>query len=158
MKWFEFELTVTHNVEAFIAKIRRIRAESNFSLVVLEGINAIQKYQRMLSPKGKDGNIPRSIAAGRIIKQGNTWVGTSLTNYGPAIFTNEGTGIHGPLGATYPITQIRTYKKGPNAGNEYEVNIDHPGIRGTHWWEKGAAIGSTLALRSFEDKVERLLR
>lgn len=153
---FEIKLKAEHNYGDLMRDLIRIQTQADFSQVVLEGINAIQQAQRKEAPKGH-GNIPRSIRPARIVRTGNTWSATSQTNYGPAIFTNEGTGTHGPSGRPYPIVQRRTYKSGPRAGDEYEINIMHPGIKGTHWWERGAEIGSPLALEAFKRKVDRML-
>lgn len=155
---FDIDFRTEHDVGDFLAEVRRIRNEADFSQVVLEGINAIQKFQRQMAPTHKFASIPRSIHAGKIIQRGNVWSAESTTSHGPAIFTNEGTGTHGPSGSPYQIIQRRTYQSGPRKGQEYEINITHPGIRGTHWWERGAEMGSSLAIRSFQNKVERILR
>ena len=153
----EIHFRAEHDFGDMERDIKRIRREADFSQVVLDGIQAIQHHQRREAPKGR-GNIPRSIRPARVIKNGrNSWSGTSMTNYGPAIFTNEGTGTHGPSGSAYPIIQRRQYKSGPRAGDDYEVNIMHPGIRGTHWWERGAEKGTPLALEIFKRKVDRML-
>lgn len=146
------------NFNDYAEYIRRIRRESDFSQVVLEGITAIQNAQKAIAPRGKLGNIPRNIPVARISRTGHTWKGVSRTTYGPAVFTNKGTGTHGPKGSSYPITQNRIYKRGPLAGKSYQVNIDHPGIKGTGWWEKGAEMGGEIALESFRRKVTRMLR
>lgn len=152
------ELSVKHNVDEFRRELSRIRRESDFSQVVLEGISHIQRFQRAFAPKGR-GNIGRSIRPARVVKQGSSsWHADSKTNYGPAIFTNEGTGLHGPKGSTYEIIQRRQYKSGPRKNDEYEINITHPGVRGTHWWERGMEAGSPLALEAFKRKVDRVLR
>lgn len=159
MATIENELHVKHNLGDMLADLRRIKREDDFTLVALEGIQAIQRYQKKFAPKGKQGSIPRSIKPARVSKRGHTWTGVSRTTHPPAIFTNEGTGIHKPGGGErYPITQERTYKSGPLKGQPYEVNILHPGIRGTHWWDRGFGVGSQLAIESFVRKVERVLR
>lgn len=87
-----------------------------------------------------------------------SWSALSQSKYGPAIFTNEGTGLHGPKGSKYEIIQRRKYKRGPNKDKEYEVNIKHPGIKGTGWWERGTEMGTPKALEAFKRKVDRILR
>jgi hypothetical protein len=152
------EIKAEHNFGDMQRELMRIRSEADFSLTVLEGIQAIQHHQRREAPKGH-GNIPRSIRPARVIRNGrNSWSGTSMTNYGPAIFTNEGTGTHGPSGRPYPIVQRRTYKSGPRMGQEYEINIMHPGIRGQRWWERGIEKGTPLAFEAFKRKVDTMLK
>jgi hypothetical protein len=153
----DINLRAEHDFGDMERDLKRIRKEADFSQEVLVGIQAIQHAQRREAPKGR-GNIARSIRPARVTKNGrNSWSGTSMTNYGPAIFTNEGTGTHGPSGRPYPIIQRRQYKTGPRAGDDYEINIMHPGIRGTQWWERGADKGAPLALEAFKRKVDRML-
>lgn len=151
-------LRARHEFGDAIDYMRKVKGESDFSQEVLVGINAIQRAQKNLAPRGKQGRIPASIKAARITKTQNMWSAVSRTSYGPAVFTNEGTGTHGPKGAPYEIVQNRVYKSGPLAGQSYIVNIMHPGIRGTHWWEAGAVIGSKIGLEAFRRKVGRILR
>lgn len=153
----DIDVNVEHNVLETKVRLERIKREANFSQVVLTGITAIQKNQRALAPGSR--NIARSIRPARVIREGaHSWSATTRTNYAPAIFTNEGTGLHGPKASKYNITQRRVYKSGPRRGNEYEVNISHPGVRGTHWWERGIEAGSPLALETFKRKIDRMLR
>lgn len=151
-------LEVEHNFGDLIEDLARIRKESNFSQVVLTGINAIRKAQQQVAPTGKDRSIPGSIRANHVVSRDNYWYSDSITNEPRAIFTNEGTGMYGPSKSPYPIVQNRTYQSGPRRGESFIVNIMHPGIRGTHWWEKGADLGGIIALAAFDAKVERILR
>lgn len=151
-------LEVEHNFGDLTEDLRRIRREANFSQVVLTGISAIANAQRRAAPLGKERSIPGSIKTGSVVTRDNYWYADSKTNEPRAIFTNEGTGIHGPSKQPYPIVQQRTYQSGPNRGEDYIVNIMHPGIRGTHWFEKGADVGGIVALVAFDAKVERMLR
>ncbi len=154
----DININIEHNLDSFREELGRIRREANFSQVVLIGIQEIQRHQRREAPKGR-GNIPRSIRPARVVRDGpNSWSATSKTNYGPAIFTNEGTGLHGPKGSRYEIIQRRQYKSGPRRGDDYEINISHPGVRGTHWWERGIEKGSPMALETFKRKVDTMLR
>ncbi len=142
----------------FKTLLTRIRTESDFSQVVLTGINEIQREQRLAAPIRKNRSIPKSIKAGRVVQKRNTWQADSSTDLVQAVVTNVGSGLHGPSRSAYPITQTRRYRSGPNKGQEYEINISHPGVRGTHWWERGTELGGLLAFRSFQNKVERMLR
>jgi hypothetical protein len=136
--------------------LRRIKREANFAQVVLEGINAIQKFQRQLAPVGKTGRGPhgrigRSILPARIYQRsdGSAWA-ESRTGYGPAIFTSEGTGEWGPRRRPYFVAA-----ESDDAGSR---GYFHPGQRGTNWWERGANLGSPIALAAFQRKVEHMLR
>jgi hypothetical protein len=138
------------------ADLLRIRKELNFSQVVLDGINAIQKFQRMLAPightgRGPHGNIPRKILPARVYQRGDgsAWA-WSRTSYGPAIFTSEGTGQFGPRNRPYFVA-----RENEETGSR---GYFHPGQRATHWWERGANMGSPFALASFERKVKHALR
>lgn len=152
------QIHARHNIEEGRAYYGKVKGEADFAQEVLIGIQAIQRAQKNLAPRGKDGRIPASISAGRITKAQNTWSSISRTSYGPAVFTNEGTGTHGPKGMPYEIVQNRVYQSGPLKGQAYTVNILHPGIRGTHWWEAGAEVGSKVGLEAFRRKVDRILR
>ena len=132
--------------------VRQINHDMDLSQVVLEGINSMQRYQRYYAPVGETGpgphgRIPRSIRPARVMRRNNSASATSRTDYGPAIFTNEGTGT----------------KSGGGGGRPYFIprgasGFWHPGIRGTHWWERGAERGSIIALAAFRRKVERTLQ
>lgn len=143
------ELDVEHDYEKLREYSERIRAEANLSQVVLTGIQAMQTIQRSMSPIDKDRRIPASIRPARISRTGNTWSGVSRTTYGPAVFTNEGTGTHGPKGSKYPIH---------NAFGIEGNTIMHPGIQGTHWWDTSSALGGKIALEGFKRKVKRMMR
>ncbi len=151
-----FLLQAHHTYGSMHDDLFRIQSESDFTQVALEGIQEIQRMQRYSAPIGKGrlgrgethGRIPRSIKPARVQRlTGGSAAGVSRTTYGPAIFTNEGTGIHRAGGSPYFI----------GVGDEGE-GFNHPGIRGTHWWERGLDLGSPMALRAFERKVERMLR
>lgn len=151
-----YTIKAHHNYGGFREELVRIRKESDFTQVVIDGINAMQSGQRKFAPIGRGklkqgeshGRIPRSIGPARIYRGNNgSASGVSRTTYGPAIFTNEGTGTHRPGGSPYFI----------GVGDEGDGYM-HPGIRGTHWWERGANYGSPIALRAFQNKVERMLK
>jgi hypothetical protein len=133
----------------------RMQKETNFSQTVLNGINAIQKFQRQYAPigktgKGPHGNIPRSIKPARVHTRpdGSAWA-ESKTDYGPAIFTSEGTGQFGPRKRPYFIAR--------HSSSYNSRGYWHPGQRGTNWWDRGANFGSVIALSGFQRKVERIL-
>lgn len=146
--------SVWNNWGQYLDAVRVInsRLPNDMSQVVLEGINAMQKYQRQYAPVGETGSgphgrIPRSIRPARVMRRNNSASATSRTDYGPAIFTNEGTGT----------------KQSHGGGRPYFIPIGssgfwHPGIRGTHWWERGAERGSIIALAAFRRKIERTLQ
>lgn len=138
------------------ADLIRIRKSLNFSQVVLEGINTIQKWQRFSAPightgRGPHGRIPRSIRPARVFQRpdGSAWA-TSRTNYGPAIFTSEGTGQWGPSKRPYFIA-----RENELTGSR---GYFHPGQRGTGWWERGLDMATPFALQAFQRKVESALR
>lgn len=141
MAEISIELELLTSFRWMIKELQRIKSELNFSLVVEEGITRIRAAQRQAAPigktgKGPHGRIPKSIQQSNVMEfRGEQWEATSTTSYGPAIFTNEGT---------------RSYMMW-NGGR-------HPGLQAQGWWEKGTAIGEPLALRAFEEKVERVLR
>jgi hypothetical protein len=56
--------------------------------------------------------------------------------------------LHGPEKSEYFIPR-------PDWGEGR--GIMHPGIRGTHWFERGANLGSPLALAAFRAKVMTIL-
>lgn len=147
-------LSLWHNWGDFLQAVRKIEAEGDFSLVVLKGMNAIQKYQRQYAPKGRQKRVVRSIQTARITKRGNIVSAVSKSNYGPAIFTNEGTGSFKTWGSTSPnwSAKRRAYFIPQGSGGYW-----HPGIHGTHWWERGAERGSIIALAAFRRKVETML-
>ena len=128
----------------------RIARESDFSQVVLEGVNEMARSLRREAPIGRAGSIPPSIKSGRVTKKGDTYTGITWTNLKQAVFTNEGTGTHRAGGSPYNIEKT-TLK-----GRKY--TIQHPGIKAQHWWERGANLASPLALRSFKKKVDRIMR
>lgn len=149
--------SVWENWGEYLEAVRRINSAlpNDMSQVVLEGINAMQRYQRQYAPigetgEGPHGRIPRSIKPARVIRRNNSASATSRTDYGPAIFTNEGTGSkqRGGGGRAYFI---------PRAFGR-EGGVLHPGIRGTMWWERGAERGSIIALEAFRRKIERTLQ
>jgi hypothetical protein len=152
-------IKVHHDFGDMEADLRRIQRGMDFSQVVLEGINAIQKFQKQFAPigksgKGPHGRIPRSIQPATIYRKtdGSAWA-FSRTSYGPAVFTNEGTGTFGP--------RNRPYFVGSGWGDTEqggERGFMHPGIQGTHWFERGANMGSPIALAAFQRKVETMLR
>jgi len=139
-----------------LGDVRRIQNEMDFTLAVLEGINAIQYWQRKYAPVGKGkgvhGRIPKKIKSARIMKRGDIVSATSRTTYAPAIFTNEGTGTHRPGGKAYFVRSPRG-----NIVRQGERGYMHPGVKGTHWWERGADKGSKIALEAFRRKVETTL-
>lgn len=150
----KIQLKVNTTYDYVISEMQRIQAETNMEQVVLQGITDIQKAQRKYAPRGKTGQIPMSIRPGRVVRRGDSVTGTSETNRPEAIFTNEGTGR---------FANPPRIKKGAPEGKAYFIPIGsrgfwHPGIKGTHWWEKGAEVGGTLAFRSFRHKIERILR
>lgn len=150
---------VEHEVKKLLRLARRFTDEGDFTQVVLEGIQQIQYFQRRLAPIGKEGTIPRSIKPARIVRTSSGAYADSVTQNPRAIFTNEGTGTHRPSNpAPYEIVQERRYQTGSRAGERYTVNILHPGIRGTGWWERGADMGADLAEEAFRRKVERMMR
>jgi hypothetical protein len=146
--------SVWENWGQYLDAVRKINASkgmSDLSQVVLEGITAMQRYQRQYAPvgetgEGPHGRIPRSIKPARVIKRNNAASATSRTDYGPAIFTNEGTGSRQSDGGGRPYFIPRG-----------STGFWHPGIRGSHWWERGADRGSLIALEAFRRKVERTL-
>ena len=154
MKLAQIRLTFSKSGD-MLEDVRRIQRESDFSRVVADGINAIQREQKRIAPvgqsgRGPHGRIARSILPAKIyIRNDGSAEGVSRTTYGPAIFTNEGTGSFSPGGRPYFIPR-------PDWGKG--EGLTHPGIRGTGWWERGANLGSPLALRAFQNKVERMLR
>lgn len=136
-------------------RLLEMEKETDFSQVVVDGINEIQKHQRQFAPigttgKGPHGNIPRSIKAARVYSKpdGSAWA-ESKTNYGPAIFTSEGTGIHGPRKRPYFVAR--------HSSSYNSRGYWHPGQRGTNWWDRATNIGSVIALSGFQRKVERIL-
>jgi len=142
-----------HRFGSIFTEIVGIRKKMEFQQVVLEGIQAMQRFQKAFAPvgttgPGPHGRIPRSIQAARLRKTflGN-WVGVSRTVYPPAIFTNEGTGKYGSNNRPYFVP----HSDGQQGG------YMHPGMRGTGWWERGANMGSPIALAAFQRKVERAL-
>lgn len=141
-----------HNFASVRAKVTRIKTSADFSQVVLEGMNAIQTAQRRAAPLGNTGRVRRSIRPARITRTQNGVRGISRTTYGPAIFTNEGTG-------TFATPQI--IKSGAPKGTAYFTPFAggfwHPGIRGSGWYAKGFNVGKKIALESFRRKVETML-
>jgi hypothetical protein len=114
----------------------------------------MQRYQRQYAPVGETGDgphgrIPRSIRPARVMRRNNSASATSRTDYGPAIFTNEGTGTRKSSGGGRPYFIPKAFGG---------VGVWHPGIRGTHWWERGADRGSIIALAAFRRKIERTLQ
>ena len=135
----------------YLEAVRKINGDMELSQVVLEGITAMQRYQRKYAPigetgEGPHGRIPRSIKPARVMRRNNSASATSRTDYGPAIFTNEGTGSRRSTGGGRPYFIPR------GSGGFW-----HPGIRGSHWWERGAEHGSIIALAAFRRKVESRL-
>jgi hypothetical protein len=146
--------SVWHNWGDYLDAVRQInsRLPNDVSQVVLEGITAMQRYQRQYAPRGETGEgphgrIPRSIRPARVMRRNNSASATSRTDYGPAIFTNEGTGTKQSSGGGRPYFIPRG-----------SSGFWHPGIRGTHWWERGAERGSIIALAAFRRKIERTLQ
>lgn len=159
MARIRFKLNVESELDRLIAHLHQLHSENDFSQVVLQGITAIQKFQRRFAPVGRTGSIPRSIKPARIVRWQGGASATSITTLPHAIFTNEGTGTHKKTNPSrYEIVQERRYQSGPRRGQRYTVNIDHPGIKGTQWWKRGFEAGKPLALQAFRHKVGRILR
>lgn len=144
----------------YLAHLERIR-RADFTDVVLEGMNTIQRIQRRLAPVGKSGagphgRIPRSVKAARIRRspEGGSTTATSSVNYGPAVYTNEGTGLYGYKKHKYLIQQVRVDRR---TGQTYVHQFWHPGIRGTRWWDRGFELGSSVAKNLFRRKVGRIM-
>ncbi len=135
--------------DLYIGDITTIRAKSaDFSQVVLEGANEMQRWQKHLAPIGKGrgphGRIQRSIKTARITRGGDRVVAMWSTDYVPAIVTSEGSGKYGPTGQPYEI------RRGDSVWQ-------HPGVKGTGWWDAGAIKGESLAIGHFIRRVERIL-
>lgn len=101
---------------------------------------------------GSTGRVRRSLKTPRIVRTQNGVSAISRTTYGPAIFTNEGTGTF----ANPPII-----KKGAPKGTAYFTpwagGFWHPGISGSGWFGKGFNVGRNIAIESFRRKVETML-
>jgi hypothetical protein len=148
-----FRVYIDSNLPSVRAGLSAMQDEIDFKDVAKIGIEAIQQAQQQQAPIGSGpgvhGRIPRSIETSvRSTDSEGSAEGVSRTIYGPAIFTNLGTGLHGPEHSEYFIPR-------PDWGEGR--GIMHPGIRGTHWFERGANLGSPLALAAFRAKVMTIL-
>lgn len=126
---------------------------------VLDAMNYTQGLQRRTAPigtkgPGPHGRIPRSIRPARITRSRDTVQATTVTHYGPAVFTNSGTGKYGPEHRPYTIRQLRTRRD----GSTYIHEFVHPGIRGTHWWNDAVDAGAELFTSLVEHRVRRAIR
>lgn len=139
------EIEIYHMIDKYLKELDRIKKESNFSLIVDEVIDDIRAQQRYFAPvgttgKGPHGRIPKSIERSNVVRsespEGDEWYASTSTDYGPAIFTNEGT-----------KKNYRMWHGGT-----------HPGLERQGWFELGAFAGEELAKKSFQAKVERMLR
>ncbi len=164
MRW-TISIRADSNYDDMISWLRRVSREANFEQVVLEGINAIQRFQRQEAPVGKEGTIPRSIKPARVIRERfGGWSATSRTTSDRGWYTNEGTWsgrrseYPRPPKERYQITQERRYRSGPREGQPYILNIDHPGIKAQKWFDKGFEQGVPVAESAFRRKVGRMLR
>lgn len=149
-----WRVEIDHNIGSLGAELRRMQRDIDFGDVAEEGIRYMQLSQIGEAPigsgKGVHGRIPRNIDLPDVRRYPDgSAEGISRTRYGPAIFTNLGTGLYGPEKKEYFIPR-------PDWGEGR--GIWHPGIRGTHWWERGANKGAPLALAAFKRKVETIMR
>lgn len=146
----KMKIGLKHNIKEVRDKVQEFKKDANFGDVVFAGIRAIAVAQRRAAPSRTSKDIARSIKVTNVNKTRNGWSATSYTNLRKAIYTNEGTATH-IGGNEYEIkwTDKRTNR---------EVRVMHPGIRGQHWFERGANEGSPLAYKAFKEKVDRLVR
>lgn len=152
MATIPFRLELDHNVGSVRAALKEMESSIDFTDVAREGIEAMALGQIGQAPIGEGpgvhGSIPRSIDTQVYPLGGGSAVGRSRTNEPRAVFTNVGTGTHGPEGKEYFIPR-------PDWGEGR--GIWHPGIKGTHWWERGANTGSPVALAAFRRKVSEIM-
>jgi hypothetical protein len=153
MARLQFRVYIDSNLPSVRAGLADMHGDIDMRDVAKAGIEAMQLAQIGQAPIGSGagvhGRIPRSLETSvRSTDSEGSAEGASFTRYGPAIFTNKGTGLYGPEHAEYFIPR-------PDWGEGR--GIMHPGIRGTHWFERGANLGSPLALAAFRAKVMTLL-
>lgn len=152
MATIPFRLDIDNNFGDARRKLELTRESIDFTDVAREGIEAMALAQIGQAPIGSGpgvhGHIPRSIETQVYPLGGGSAVGRSRTNERTAVYTNLGTGLHGPEGKEYFIPR-------PDWGEGR--GIWHPGIKGTHWWERGANLGSPIALAAFRRKVSEII-
>jgi hypothetical protein len=153
MAQMAFRIYMDSNLPSVRTGLRGLRDDIDMTDVARIGAEAMQKGQQSTAPVGSGpgvhGRIPRSIETSvKSTDNRGSAEGVSRTRLDIATYTNLGTGLHGPKHSEYFIPR-------PDWGEGR--GIWHPGIRGTHWFERGANLGAPVALAAFRAKVTEML-
>lgn len=141
------------NLKRVLRRFSRARGHINTRAIVYEGQLKTAFAAKIGAPVGKKGPGPH----GRIPKSlkspaptftvddagGRTDKAEVYSLYGPAVFTNEGTGKHGMRRSPYPI------RRG-------DMTFMHPGIKGNQWFGVAFAEGSELVQRRMHEVMDEV--